>query len=156
MPHQEPSTMPATLAERFVRFHMRSPEVYSTLVELARRWVQATGRNRLGIATLYERARWELALATSDADFKLNNDYRAFYARLIMLQEPDLADLFELRSSEANDWLLNEPRCALCSHVWSLTHVHVTLGPAAEWYCTHAQCHCVVPVANSWPFGGLS
>lgn len=93
---------PKTLTERFVDFHTRSPGVYVALVRLARQWVQATGRRRLGIATLYERVRWEMAVATSDADFKLNNDYRAFYARLIMQNEPDLAGLFETRRSAAD------------------------------------------------------
>lgn len=93
---------PKTLTERFVDFHTRSPDVYRLLVSLARQWVKATGRKRLGVATLYERVRWEMAVATSDADFKLNNDYRAFYARLIMATEPDLAGLFETRRSAAD------------------------------------------------------
>jgi hypothetical protein len=93
---------PRTLAEQFADFHAKSPNVYLTLVRLAREWVQATGRSRLGIATLYERARWELVIATSDADFKLNNSYRAYYARLIMTQERDLAGLFALRKSAAD------------------------------------------------------
>ncbi len=91
-----------SLAERFTDFHRKSPEVYSTLVALARQWVAATGRRRLGIATLFERARWELAITTSDPDFKLNNSYRAYYARLIMAREPDLVDLFAVRTSEAD------------------------------------------------------
>jgi len=110
MTYTEDSTVthprhPQTLSERFADFHAKSPEVYAALVKLAREWVFHTRRNRLGIATLYERARWELALTTSDADFKLNNDYRAFYARLIMHQEPDLAGLFATRTSEADGWL---------------------------------------------------
>lgn len=43
-------------------------------------------------------------MSTSDPDFKLNNSYRAYYARLIMAQEPDLAGLFALRKSEADNW----------------------------------------------------
>jgi hypothetical protein len=92
-------------AGKFERFHAESPEVYRTLVALARQWVVRTGRARIGIATLYERARWELAISTSDPDFKLNNTYRAYYARLIMLQERNLEHLFEVRSSEADEWL---------------------------------------------------
>jgi hypothetical protein len=89
----------------FDRFHADNPKVYETLVRLAREWVGRTGRHKLGIATLFERARWEIALATTDADFKLNNSYRAYYARLIMLREPDLAGLFDLRASEADQWI---------------------------------------------------
>lgn len=96
-----------TIAERFLAFHLESPEVYRTLVALARQWVAKTGRNRIGIATLYERARWELAVSTSDPDFKLNNSYRAYYARLIMAQERDLAGMFEVRTSDADEWMLS-------------------------------------------------
>lgn len=89
----------------FDRFHADNPRVYEVLVRLAREWVARTGRHKLGIATLYERTRWEIALATSDPDFKLNNNFRAYYARLIMLREPDLAGLFDLRASEADEWI---------------------------------------------------
>lgn len=98
--------IPEPIAERFAEFHAKSPEVYSTLVALARQWVAKTGRRRLGIATLFERARWELAISTSDPDFKLNNSYRAYYARLIMRAEPDLADLFATRESAADAWFV--------------------------------------------------
>ena len=90
---------------KFDAFHAANPHVYTTLVRLAREWVGRTGRHKLGIATLYERARWEIALNTSDADFRLNNDYRAYYARLIMAQERDLAGLFDLRTSKADLWI---------------------------------------------------
>lgn len=95
----------ATMSERFETFHAENPRVYRVLVSLARQWIEATGRNKLGIKTLYERARWEIAIATNDPDYKLNNNFTAFYARLIMLQEPDLRGLFDLRRSEADEWL---------------------------------------------------
>jgi hypothetical protein len=90
--------------ERFEKFHTDNPRVYATLVMLARQWIDRTGHSKLGVATLYERARWDIAISTNDPNFKLNNDHRAFYARLIMLQEPDLAGLFKLRRSEADAW----------------------------------------------------
>jgi hypothetical protein len=42
-----------------------------------------------------------MAISTT-GDFKLNNNYRAHYARLIMHQEPDLDGIFELRRSKAD------------------------------------------------------
>lgn len=94
-----------TLAERFEVFHRDNPHVYRTLVRLAREWVNTTGRRKLGISMLFERARWDLAIQTNADDFRLNNSHRAFYARLIAAQERDLADLFELRSSQADAWV---------------------------------------------------
>lgn len=93
------------MAMTFDRFHAENPVVYKVLVHLAREWVLRTGRRKLGIASLFERARWEIALMTSDPDYKLNNNWRAYYARLIMYREPDLDELFTLRASEADEWL---------------------------------------------------
>jgi hypothetical protein len=101
----EPTAEPQTPAERFEAFHHDNPHVYATYVRLARAWVERTGRSRIGIGALTERVRWEIALTTSDADHKINNDHRAYYARLIMQNEPDLANLFELRTSAADDWI---------------------------------------------------
>ena len=92
-------------AARFEEFHADNPRVYGVLVNLARQWVARTGRGKLGIGALYERARWEIALATADPDYKLNNNFRAYYARLIMRNNADLAGLFDLRSSEADEWI---------------------------------------------------
>jgi hypothetical protein len=89
----------------FDRFHAENPKVYETLVRLAREWVARFGGHKLGIATLYETARWQITIATNDAEFRLNNNYRAWYARLIMAQEPDLAGLFDLRTSKADLWI---------------------------------------------------
>ena len=98
-------TFSGTMTEEFERFHLLNPRVYEILVMLARQWVQRTGRHKLGIGALYERARWEIAIATSDPDYKLNNNWRAYYARLMMLNEPDLDELFDLRHSEADEWI---------------------------------------------------
>jgi len=94
-----------TTAEKFFAFHAENPKVYATLARLAREWIAWTGRHNLGIATLFERTRWEIAMTTSDPDFKLNNTHRAWYARLLMQKEPDLAGLFDLRTSEADEWI---------------------------------------------------
>jgi hypothetical protein len=98
-------TFDASIAERFEEFHKTNPHVYRTLVRLAREWVNSTGRHKLGIKSLFEVARWQLAIETSDPDYKLNNNYTAFYARLIHVQEPDLDGLFNVRASEADAWL---------------------------------------------------
>lgn len=92
-----------TMADKFDEFHRSNPHVYMVLVRLAREWVRRTGTHRLGIKTLYERARWEIAISTSDPDFKLNNNFTAYYARLIMIREADLWGMFELRRSAADE-----------------------------------------------------
>lgn len=94
-----------TTAEKFEQFHQDNPVVYATLCSLAREWLARTGRPRVGIGQLAERCRWEIAMRTNDPDYKLNNNFRAYYARLIMHNEPDLAGIFELRTSAADEWV---------------------------------------------------
>jgi len=84
------------LQARFEAFHAANPRVYATLVRLARE-ARAVGHQRVGIAMLFEVARWQLSIQTTGDDFKLNNSYRSRFARLIMAQEPDLAGVFETR-----------------------------------------------------------
>ena len=64
------------------------------LVALTRAWIARKGTSRLGIAMVYERARWDVALQTAGDSWRLPNNHRAFYARLIMEQEPDLSDAY--------------------------------------------------------------
>jgi hypothetical protein len=81
----------------FREFHLAHPEVYNQLVQLARTW-QSNGTAKLGIATLFEVLRWNSHLNPDHTGgYKLNNNYRALYARKIMEQEPDLNGLFEIR-----------------------------------------------------------
>jgi len=91
------------LADAFERFHRENPQVYTTLVQLARRWRERHPVRPCGIKMLFEVARWTLSLRTGGEPLLLNNNYHAFYARLIMDREPDLADLFHLRRQRF-DW----------------------------------------------------
>ena len=85
------------LEEKFMKFHQMNPEVYETLVELAYQAKQ-TGKQKIGIKMLWEVMRWQRFLATKDdGKFKLNNNYPSRYARLIMEQEEELKDIFDVR-----------------------------------------------------------
>jgi hypothetical protein len=88
--------MNGTIQQRFERFHRDNPTVYVSLVAYARR-AKSRGFSHYGIDTLFEILRWHTTIETTDTEFKLNNNFRSRYARLIMEREPDLADFFELR-----------------------------------------------------------
>jgi hypothetical protein len=83
----------------FWQFHRENPLVYARLVGLARD-LKRKGHAKLGIGMLFEVVRWQHMLNTHDpaSEFKLNNNYRSLYARLIMLREEDLAGVFETRT----------------------------------------------------------
>lgn len=89
------------IEREFWEFHNTHPEVYYQIIDLARRW-KSNGHSKLGIATLFEVLRWNSHINRErDGGFKLNNNYRALYARLIMEREPDLADIFATRERTA-------------------------------------------------------
>jgi len=90
----------------FLRFHAENPDVYVALVRLARQWQTARG-GRQAIEMLFDVLRWEVGIRTTGDPYRLNDHYCAWYARLIMHREPDLAGVFELRASEAD--LFGEP-----------------------------------------------
>jgi hypothetical protein len=88
------------IEEAFRQFHAENPHVYDELVMLARR-ARNRGATRLGIGMLFEVLRWRHTLRTGGDSFKLNNNFRSYYARMIMLREADLVDVFETRQLHA-------------------------------------------------------
>lgn len=95
-------TKGATIQEKFEAYHAANPWVYRYLVHLANEYVDAQrsrGREpKIGIALLVERLRWEYNIRTvSDDGFKISNDFRSRYARLMMDREPRLAGLFAIK-----------------------------------------------------------
>lgn len=91
-----------SIEQAFLVFHARNPHVYRELVMLARR-ARSRGAGKLGIGMLFEVLRWRHVLRTGGDEFKLNNNYRSYYARLIMLREHDLDGVFETRKLHPNE-----------------------------------------------------
>jgi hypothetical protein len=83
---------------RFCEFHQHNPHVYEYLRDLCLE-VRQRGVYRFGIRTVWERLRWHARFETARApdEWKLNNNYTRYYARLLMKQEPELAGMFEIR-----------------------------------------------------------
>lgn len=80
----------------FWEFHREHPEVYEELRQLALD-ARRAGRRRIGMKMLFEVVRWNRLLRTGDRGFKLNNNYTAYYARLLMEREPELRGMFATR-----------------------------------------------------------
>lgn len=97
------ATQPLTLEQRFLEFHAANPAVYTELVRLARD-LRERGSTKIGISMLFEVLRWRSMRTASADEFKLNNNHRAFYARLIMEREPDLRGYFDLRAQAHDEW----------------------------------------------------
>lgn len=87
-----------TIQARFLEFHRQNPDVYEEL-----RWLALDYRDRgypcIGIGHLVEIIRWRRRMETYDptSQFKVNNNYRSRYARLLMELEPRLAGFITIR-----------------------------------------------------------
>lgn len=88
--------MSSVLEKAFWQFHNDNPEVYQLLVRFAREWHRV--HEHCSISLLFERVRWEYSLTIWTRDgLKLNNNHRAYYARLLEEENPDLRGVFRLR-----------------------------------------------------------
>ena len=84
-------------SERFRAFHAANPDVYVALCTMARR-LRRRGHSKYSIKGLFEVLRFQMAtMETTDSDFRLNNNFTAYYARMIMAREADLRGFFTLR-----------------------------------------------------------
>jgi len=87
------------IRDRFVEFHLKNPRVYEALVKQSRILKDASDLEQVGIDFIHARVRWLSYVETDSPEpFKLSNDFRPEYARLIMVQEPDLRGFFKIRS----------------------------------------------------------
>ena len=86
-------------ADNFDEFHRLNPQVADILEDMADELI-SRGRNRVGIKMLMEVLRWNYQMKTDDpnSDFKINNNYAPYYARLLIERNPTWADVFELRT----------------------------------------------------------
>ena len=81
----------------FWKFHWTNPWVYKLVSKYALKAV-AAGHESYGIGALWEDMRWEINVYVASNDgFKLNNNHRAFYARLWMSENPDYAGFLKTR-----------------------------------------------------------
>lgn len=79
-------------------FHLKHPEVWKMFVEFTNDRI-ARGFLHYGVSAIFERIRWEAELGADGAlEFKLNNNFVAFYARRFAKMYPKHAEFFRTRT----------------------------------------------------------
>jgi hypothetical protein len=97
-----------TIKERFDRFHAANPRVWELFVRFANEAI-ARGRHNLGARMIWERIRWETEVVTHDptalgrSEYRLNDHYPPYDARLFMKTDPQHAGFFNTRHVQADD-----------------------------------------------------
>ena len=89
---------PLGIHEKFVEYHEKNPHVLVELMRLADD-LWRKGRKRIGLQLLFEVCRYNSMIRADDpnSQFKINNNYAAHYARLMLDQRPDWATFIETR-----------------------------------------------------------
>lgn len=96
------SGLPVDIADGFWEFHRENPHVYDRLQAMALD-IKSKGQRKIGMAMLFEVLRWEFLMSTaSNEPFKLNNNYKAYYSRLLESSNAALEGMFTKRSSDAD------------------------------------------------------
>lgn len=86
---------------KFLEYHEARPEVYGYLRDFMFQ-AKKSGRKTYPINGLFERVRWHMDVETKDGDgYKMNNNYRSRYARMLMRDYPEFAGFFEIRVLKA-------------------------------------------------------
>lgn len=91
------------MRQQVVRFHRANPDVWEMFVGFTFEMIMS-GRKHYSANAVFERLRWEVDLARGpDNSFKLNNNYRAFYARRFHRMYPDYDGFFRTRKQPSQD-----------------------------------------------------
>ena len=101
----EPLVVPAqvpgqSIQAQFEAFHALNPWVLRRFESMTEDCINR-GFQRIGIGMLYELLRWQYGAVTRGDEFRLNNNYRSRYVRLLIEEHPSWAALFETRSLRA-------------------------------------------------------
>ena len=83
--------------ERFKAFHSSNPDVWRLFKHFAGMARTRGRRPRFGARMIGERIRWYTAVETTDSDFKINDHFWPYYARLLMLSDGAFDGFFERR-----------------------------------------------------------
>lgn len=91
----------SSIQERFEEFHALNPWVYRELERMTAECVRM-GWKRVGIGMLFELLRYRYGEATRGDEFRLNNNFRSRYVRLLVGDHEDWRHLFEVRALRAD------------------------------------------------------
>ena len=91
------------MPQKFVEYHRQNPQIYETFKRIANQAIRK-GHKNLSAEFIFNVIRWETPVTAEATDgFKVNNNYKAFYSRLFMVEHPQYEDFFRTRKSNADD-----------------------------------------------------
>jgi hypothetical protein len=86
-----------SIKSNFEKYHETNPQVYAMFKRFAFEAINV-GYKILSANFIFERMRWETMVVTQGDCYKVNNNYRAYYARMFMDDHPQSDVSFRIRS----------------------------------------------------------
>ena len=91
------------MARQCVDFHRKHPEVWDLFVTFTNEMIRRGFKN-YSVNAIFERIRWEKDAGGDGVEsFKLNNNYRALYARRFMKMYPEHNGFFRTREQPSEE-----------------------------------------------------
>jgi len=85
-----------SMKERWWQFHQSNPGVYEAFESYAFEAIRA-GKTKLSHWLIINRMRWDNELKTDGEEFKLPNEFIAYYARLFMFYNENYRGFFDIK-----------------------------------------------------------
>lgn len=82
-----------TIEDQFWAFHEANPHIEAKLYDRAM-LLKSLGYTQFSMKGLFELLRFDPSIETESDDYKVNNNYTAYYSRLLMEKYPDDLDGF--------------------------------------------------------------
>jgi len=85
-----------SLKEKWWAWHKENPQIYELFERFTMDAIRK-GHKRLSAWLIVNRIRWETMVETTGDDFKISNDFIAYYARLFMALHPEYDGFFKTK-----------------------------------------------------------
>lgn len=85
-----------SLKRKWWEWHKENPHVYELFERFAFEAI-GKGHDRLSAWLIVNRIRWETTVETNGGDFKISNDFIAYYSRLFMHMHPEYDGFFRTK-----------------------------------------------------------
>ena len=82
----------------FLKYHRENPQIYEAFKQFTTKAIER-GHKNWSAEAIFNVMRWETGIEGND-EFKINNNYKALYARLFMRDYPKYAGFFRIRKSQ--------------------------------------------------------
>ncbi len=91
------------LCPRFYRYDTANPRVAGWFLAAGQSLKTEQHKERYAVRVLLERIRWDVRMGIIKTDgFRISNDFQPCYARQMLMRDPSLCGLFELKPSNAD------------------------------------------------------